>query len=318
MRIIRNIPTNVILGFLGVGKTSAVLDFLRHKPDSESWSVLVNEFGEIGIDGDIYERQGVAVKEIPGGCMCCAQGLPLQVAVNRLLRETVPDRLLIETSGIGHPVGVLKTLQGEGFAGVLDLKAVITLVDPEQLLDPACARNELFAQQLALADVLVANKIDLASARALEAFDGLSERFSIPKALSIRTVRARTEARWLDMVHTPRLGDAKDFKPTAPAAGEWQTFQWTFPADVVFGFEALRAWIEGLHVVRMKGVVNTSAGPRLFNYARGSLETGAAEPGGPTRLQIIDRAGDGKARQQREDELLRSLETCISAASPEG
>ena len=84
------VPTNIITGFLGVGKTSAILHLLRYKPDNERWAVLVNEFGEIGVDGSLLqgrhaEANGVFVREVPGGCMCCTAGLPMQIALNQLL-----------------------------------------------------------------------------------------------------------------------------------------------------------------------------------------------------------------------------------------
>ena len=88
------VPTNIITGFLGVGKTSAILHLLRHKPDDERWAVLVNEFGEIGVDGSLLqgrhaEATGVFVREVPGGCMCCTAGLPMQIALNQLDRKSV-------------------------------------------------------------------------------------------------------------------------------------------------------------------------------------------------------------------------------------
>lgn len=91
------------MGFLGVGKTTAILDLFKQKPKNENWAVLVNEFGKIGIDGAIYSAAGITVKEVAGGCLCCAVGLPFQVSVNRLLKEVRPDRLLIEPTGLGHP-----------------------------------------------------------------------------------------------------------------------------------------------------------------------------------------------------------------------
>lgn len=68
------VPTNVITGFLGVGKTTAILNLLKSKPDNERWAVLVNEFGEIGVDGSLFEgqhsqEQGVFIREVPGGCL---------------------------------------------------------------------------------------------------------------------------------------------------------------------------------------------------------------------------------------------------------
>jgi len=81
------VPTNIITGFLGVGKTSAILHLLKSKPDDERWAVLVNKFGEIGVDGSLFQGQskeeaGVFIREVPGGCMCCATGVPMQVALN--------------------------------------------------------------------------------------------------------------------------------------------------------------------------------------------------------------------------------------------
>ena len=72
---IRAVPTNIITGFLGVGKTSTILQLLKHKPANERWAVLVNEFGEIGVDGSLIagqqpEESGVYIREVPGGCMC--------------------------------------------------------------------------------------------------------------------------------------------------------------------------------------------------------------------------------------------------------
>lgn len=95
--------TNLITGFLGSGKTTSILHLLAHKDPAEKWAVLVNEFGEVGIDGALLADSGALLKEIPGGCMCCVNGLPMQVGLNTLLRQGKPDRLLIEPTGLGHP-----------------------------------------------------------------------------------------------------------------------------------------------------------------------------------------------------------------------
>ena len=105
---IKAVPTNIITGFLGAGKTSAIVHLLQNKPKNERWAILVNEFGEIGIDGSLMqgqysEEQGIFIREVPGGCMCCAAGLPMQIALNMLLAKAKPDRLLIEPTGLGHP-----------------------------------------------------------------------------------------------------------------------------------------------------------------------------------------------------------------------
>ena len=70
------VPTNIITGFLGSGKTSTILSLLKSKPSCERWAILVNEFGQIGIDGSLLNSydskdKSIFVREIPGGCMCC-------------------------------------------------------------------------------------------------------------------------------------------------------------------------------------------------------------------------------------------------------
>ena len=112
MTKISAVPTNIITCFLGVGKTSAITNLLSQKPDNETWAVLVNEFGAIGIDGShffglINSNSGVFIQEVPGGCMCCASNVPMKVALNKLLKEANPDRLLIEPTGLGHPKEVI-------------------------------------------------------------------------------------------------------------------------------------------------------------------------------------------------------------------
>ncbi|WP_299803555.1 GTP-binding protein [uncultured Shewanella sp.] len=156
------IPTNVITGFLGVGKTSLIKALLQHKPEGEVWAVLVNEFGEIGIDAGLLDADSeqIQIKEVAGGCMCCAAGLPMQVAINQLIAKAKPDRLLIEPTGLGHPKEVLKVLTQPHYRQVLAMKACVTLVDARKLNDSRYTKHEIFNQQLQVADVVLASKAD--------------------------------------------------------------------------------------------------------------------------------------------------------------
>ena len=163
--ILKPIPTHVVTGFLGVGKTSFIQYLLAHKPVGETWAVLVNEFGEIGIDGELLRGEGgdVAIKEVAGGCLCCAAGVPTQVAVNQLIAKAKPDRLFIEPTGLGHPKAIVETLSQGHFQQVLSMRASLCLIDPRKLNDPRYLESELFTQQLHIADLILANKMELAS-----------------------------------------------------------------------------------------------------------------------------------------------------------
>lgn len=88
MKPIKQTPTTLITGFLGVGKTTLLNALLMHKPPTQKWALLINEFGKIGVDTALIDGQdGVFVKEVSGGCICCSSQLPMQVAVVRLLSQ---------------------------------------------------------------------------------------------------------------------------------------------------------------------------------------------------------------------------------------
>lgn len=81
------VPINLITGFLGTGKTTALLTLLAQKPADQVWAVIVNEFGEVGIDGAVLEGAGAEIREIAGGCLCCATGPQLPITLAKVIRE---------------------------------------------------------------------------------------------------------------------------------------------------------------------------------------------------------------------------------------
>ncbi len=163
--ITQPVATNVITGFLGVGKTTLIKYLLANKPANQVWAVLVNEFGEVGIDASFIGKQSgkVQIKEVAGGCICCAAGVPIQVAVNQLLAQAKPDRLLIEPTGLGHPKAIIDTLSQPHYQQVIALKSTICLVDARKVSDNRYRESDIFKQQLAVADLIFVTKGDLAA-----------------------------------------------------------------------------------------------------------------------------------------------------------
>ena len=269
------IPTNVVTGFLGVGKTTAILDLLARKDDGERWAVLVNEYGEVSIDGAILEGgggEGITVRDVSGGCICCATAPYLQVALHLLLTEAKPHRLIVETTGLGHPGRLLDTLRAS-YADRLDLRATVTVVSPDDFTTPGMLENPVFREQVDLADVLVLNKLDRADDAVVKDFQNWANAIFPPKLLIAATQSGRLEREWLDLggsshslsmavdavpstleppaAHSPEPGRPLRFvsESSPPACG------WIFsPRDAFHEMHLLRFLGELAGAHRLKGV----------------------------------------------------------------
>ncbi|AIR91123.1 cobalamin biosynthesis protein CobW [Pseudomonas cremoricolorata] len=197
MKTLAKLPVTIVTGFLGSGKTT----LLRHMLDNAQGrriAVIVNEFGELGIDGDILKQCSIGcseeeatgrVYELANGCLCCT----VQEEFFPVMRELVArrgdlDHILIETSGLALPKPLVQAFQWPEIRNACTVDAVITVVDspavaagtfaayPDQVdaqrkldpnLDHESPLHELFADQLASADLVVLNKADLIDAEGL-------------------------------------------------------------------------------------------------------------------------------------------------------
>ncbi|MDI3275685.1 CobW-like GTP-binding protein [Pseudomonas sp. AL03] len=159
--MLQNIPTHVIAGPLGAGKTSLIKNLLMQRPVGERWAVLINEFGQIGLDAALLtqDADGIALGEVAGGCLCCVNGAPFQIGLGRLLRKARPDRLFIEPSGLGHPAQLLRQLSEAPWHGVLAIQPCVLVLDAQAL---AAGKPLPEAQQEALssAGLLLLNKAE--------------------------------------------------------------------------------------------------------------------------------------------------------------
>ncbi len=307
MKKYQAIPTNIITGFLGVGKTTVIRHLLKSKPAGEHWAVLVNEFGEVGIDGALLAAEGISVKEVPGGCMCCATGLPSKVALNQLIKAQNPDRILIEPTGLAHPKQILQVFGGREFAGVLDLRAVICLLDPWSLSEQKFLDLPAFRDQIQLADVLVATKVDIAQPEHLQLFDEFVEGLKPTKSHAGRISEGNMPWQWLDadkvdqtvIMAVPKShGGARSNTVKAERDGEGVLRQenqteygfgcgWLFPQEFVFSLEKLEECLKALDIPRIKGVLKTDKGWYSVNRMRDSFQMKETEGLQESRLEMI-------------------------------
>jgi cobalamin biosynthesis protein CobW len=194
------IPVTIVTGFLGSGKTTLISGLLKKNP-SRRLAVLVNEFGEVSVDGALLraagEECGVEIHDLPNGCICCTikdDFLPVMSQLQKRKQEI--DHVLIETSGLALPTPVMRALAWPEIRNDFQLDAVLAIVDTPQLLAgnlekgqpiPGASSAEvpehvnsvdlILNQQLENADVVVLNKIDeLAEEQLLNAEDIVREK----------------------------------------------------------------------------------------------------------------------------------------------
>lgn len=166
----QRIPITLLTGFLGSGKTTLVNRILSN-PNSDKIAVIVNEFGEIGIDGDLISRASDDMLELSNGCICCSSKDDLTEALYKLYMRKAGlvepkidfDRILIETTGLANPLPLAQAFYTDmSLSLTYRLDAIVTVVDVKhiqiQLKD--CPEAE---RQIALADKIILNKKDLVS-----------------------------------------------------------------------------------------------------------------------------------------------------------
>ena len=299
------VPFHIISGFLGVGKTTAILNLLERLGEKEQIVVLINEWGQIGLDADVVgsEHPTLAVREISGGCICCTAGAALHQTMAEILSDFKPDRIIIEPSGVAKPGEIMDCLQSPDLADRLDIRPVIGLVDPVRFLQPAMMKMPIYRDQVDAAAILVANRCDTADQETIRAFLEKASAMFPPKSAVHTTQFGKLPLEVLAPVETTQqiktVPGIKSYMPTGlETTEEYKKAGWTWPAETVFDHRKLQSFFKaldktasemGLEMVRAKGVFHTDHGWFLMEFATGCFYHREIQYRGPGRCQLITR-----------------------------
>jgi G3E family GTPase len=318
--MLQNIPTHVIGGPLGAGKTSLIKHLLAQKPADERWAILINEFGQIGLDEALLTTgaDGIALGEVAGGCLCCVNGAPFQIGLGRLLRKARPHRLLIEPSGLGHPAQLIEQLNQTPWQGVLSVQPSVMVLDATALAEH---RPLPPSQQsaLAMAGLLVLNKSahldadlrrqiaeDLPAdkrllwtdqgALALADLPGIGDRAVLNDSAVDKLAHPKSlgkiPAVWTD----PRLPIC-----LSQSQPEGWSIGWRWHPTQRFSRERIEHWLQGMAWRRAKLVIHSEDGWLSCNGLEGEAPSWqASEWRRDSRLELIFSEAQDEAKLQAE------------------
>lgn len=272
----------LLSGFLGAGKTTLLKNILSWEGDLSGTVVVVNEFGEVGIDGALLSDAGTDVVEMTSGCICCSLSADLIQSLQSVCERFSPRRIFIECTGVADPTAVVAVLKEPVLADKMVLKKVVTVLDADYW-EARENFGPLFYHQLDAANLILLNKVDLIEAgRVPVMLKQIHE--TIADAQVVPTIRCRVDPATLWTEAAPKgfsLKPIQFFRPvgqeksasSAPegpvSAAAYVTF--SYASDRVLNGERFRQFLAELpwEVFRVKGPVRLADGTRVLNFVGG-------------------------------------------------
>ena len=327
------VPVTVLTGFLGAGKTSLLNRLLRGEPGRRH-AVIVNEFGELGIDGDLIVGAEEEVYELNNGCVCCKLRGDLVRVIGGLLRRPGRfDGIFIETTGLADPAPIVQTFQFDDFLRQhAQLDSVICVADARHLVGQLASEPEATAQ-LAQADLVLLNKADLVDAPTLLAAQRAVAELN-PTAECLQSIRGDVELERLldrgafDIARLQLPGPWIDAAPSAPPARPQVVARHSEDvASVSLRFAApldrsrFTPWLQrliaerGAGLLRAKGIVAFAGESRrfVFQAVHMTVDDGLDRPwrDGESRESRLVFIGRGLDAEELRSELLYCLSDAV-------
>jgi G3E family GTPase len=221
-----------------------------------------------------------------------------------LLLDAKPERLIIETSGLGHPARLLDMLRNN-YRDRLEVHATLGLVDPADFARPEMRMNRVFLDQIDLADVLVMNKLDLAEPTLVAEFQRWANELDPPKLLIVGTTHGQLDPAWLDLT----TSDARQTMPRSHevSSGNVLARGWVFAPNIVFDRERLLTVLHGVpDVSRLKGIFHVGDDWIAVNRTSSGLTCEPTAYRRDSRIDVFAENLDWTA-------FGKQLETCILA-----
>jgi G3E family GTPase len=307
----------LLAGFLGAGKTTLLKRILSWEADLSDTVVMVNEFGDIGIDGALLKDSGSDVIELTSGCICCTLSADLHQSLTRIWNRFKPRRILIEASGVADPKSITTVLQEPQIGQHMALKKIITVMEAD-IWGAREVFGQLFYNQLEMAHLILLNKIDLTPAEKIPQFlDEIHD--VIPDCQVVPTVHCEIDPETLWTPAQPKMSGLKPIEFFQPAALNNESdshhshptksvdfVMFSFRDSGTFDEARFKKFIRNLpwELFRIKGTVRFADRLEMLNFVGGKSEWSPWKGEAETRLAFI-------GWKINADETLKELKRCL-------
>lgn len=284
---------NLIFGFLGSGKTTLVRHLLEERAGSQTMAVIVNEFGDVGVDGAILEGNNVDMIELTSGCLCCTLKGPLLNAVEELRDKAGVEHTVIEATGLADPEEMVDSFSEPKLRSTIAVGPFVTVVDAAKFAVLREMLGDFYVSQIAQADVILLNKVDLTSEDQLEEVRQAVAEIN-PQASVLCTRQCDIDvALVLDALGEITRPNAED-RGGHHDHGHTDFDSLVLDAGADVGRAEVEAFFAGLPpgVLRAKGFMIIEGRPSLVQYAAGQLDITPAEKRRVQQMVFIGRGLD--------------------------
>ncbi|WP_022667089.1 CobW family GTP-binding protein [Desulfospira joergensenii] len=313
---------DIIYGFLGAGKTTFIVNALNELGEDEKTVVLVNEFGEVGIDGGLLERQGGNVVEMPSGCICCTLQTDFRSQLLEITRDLQPERVIIEPTGVATIKQIHSIVGAQLFENTIEKTHSIMIADAAGFMELYKANRHFMESQVENADLVLLNKCDRVDKRSAQ----LTR--SAISAINPGTTIIMTEfgiVDWAEYRQALSTVPSKEFfqpngiQPHLPHHHEeeeelgYRSFGKIFREES-FDEKALQSFFQELNtpdsgmgkIVRAKGIFQISDKWLLMELASGDISSQPLKRSEESRVSII-------GNDLNQDLIMNSLGNCVNS-----
>jgi len=311
----------ILSGFLGAGKTTLLKRIISWETDMSDTAVIVNEFGEVGIDGSMLKGASDVI-ELTSGCICCSLKANLEDTLKNVWESYKPNRIIIEATGVADPVAISETFKQKYLKEIMEVRKVITVLDADYW-EAREAFGPLFYSQLGEADLILLNKIDTQDEDKIPHY--MKEIHEvIPDTRVVPTIHCAVdpETLWTSEKRDGSGVDPEKFFPVASHHAEHDQEQveehhhdcedhllyvpFSFLSSEPLDEDCFRFFVDALpwEVFRMKGPVRFRDRTVMINYVGGKSDWEGWEGEEKTRLAFVGLKVSG-------DETIQKLQECV-------